>query len=251
MWGSLSGPIGPRLGTGIGLRARPLRPTQSSAGLRTISRIKLLENKGSPRVCEPLLAEKGVTDPVLTAAVVVDSLRSLRYAPDPTHPYATKSIDLVRYPNETLAAGHGDCDDLTVVFAALGQALGLKISVVFTGQHVFAAVRGRPSGSMGTHAATELPGARRGGGVLASHRNDPAERWLRGRLASCGHGASGRERRGIDEKDAIPSFGDFCPQHDRRHALQPRACRRAMGYEMSNRRPGLARPAGTSPQVVV
>ncbi len=75
------------------------------------------------------------------AAALVEALRAVTYVKDPIHPFAPDALDFVRHPAETLAAGQGDCDDLTVLFASLAEAAGHDVLVVLTPGHVFAALQ--------------------------------------------------------------------------------------------------------------
>lgn len=52
---------------------------------------------------------------------------SLSYVPDAT---TTRLVDQVQYPGETLAAGGGDCEDLTVLLASSLMAVGIHTAVV-------------------------------------------------------------------------------------------------------------------------
>lgn len=78
--------------------------------------------------------------PLALPVGLVEALRGLKYFEDPLHPFAPTRIDFLRFPEQTLAAGGGDCDDLSVVFTSLADALGRRSLVVLTPGHVFAAV---------------------------------------------------------------------------------------------------------------
>src|SRR5258706_6356364 len=59
-------------------------------------------------------------------AAMVDAVASLgvSYVPDPTNPYAAISaaanaVDTIYYPRQTLEKRAGDCDDMSVLLAAL------------------------------------------------------------------------------------------------------------------------------------
>ncbi len=80
----------------------------------------------------------------IRAAVLFDGLglMSVRYLPDPAHPYAglapsRRTLDFVRYPRETLAGKAGDCDDIAVLYASLLQAIGVDTALVDVQDHIF------------------------------------------------------------------------------------------------------------------
>ena len=78
------------------------------------------------------------------AASLVDALGELgvTYVPDPTTPFASVSgtphaIDTINYPYETLSRRSGDCDDSTVLMAALLGNLGVETKFVDAPGHIF------------------------------------------------------------------------------------------------------------------
>jgi len=81
-------------------------------------------------------------DPLALAAALVLGLGrlGLRYAADPVNPFARRPLDTVQFPLQTLRHRTGDCDDLAVLFAALGEAAGLPILLLVSPDHVLAAV---------------------------------------------------------------------------------------------------------------
>jgi tetratricopeptide (TPR) repeat protein len=81
-----------------------------------------------------------------TALAVYQALRAygLGYAVDPKTPYISLSeqedaIDFLQFPSQTLAYRAGDCDDLSVLFAALLEAVGIETALVTTPGHIFVA----------------------------------------------------------------------------------------------------------------
>jgi tetratricopeptide (TPR) repeat protein len=79
-----------------------------------------------------------------TAAGLVEALGvlGLAYVPDPNNPFAVMSetphaIDTVHYPRETLVSRAGDCDDSTVLVAALLGSVGIESAFVDVPQHLF------------------------------------------------------------------------------------------------------------------
>jgi tetratricopeptide (TPR) repeat protein len=85
-----------------------------------------------------------IYDNLLRGIEIFDALGSLgvRYIADPDNPYggftvARPALDLVRYPRETLRARSGDCDDVSVLYAALLQNIGIDTALVDVFDHVF------------------------------------------------------------------------------------------------------------------
>jgi tetratricopeptide (TPR) repeat protein len=90
-------------------------------------------------------------DAMALPVALFEILRQLRYVRDPVNPYAASAVDYVQYPIQTLSRGAGDCDDLAVLYAALGEAAGLRMLLVTTPGHIFVAVPTfRPTHSLGT-----------------------------------------------------------------------------------------------------
>jgi len=75
----------------------------------------------------------------------------LRYGRDPVNPFSAQGLDQVLFPLQTLAAGGGDCDDLSVLLAGLAEAVGRRALVLVAPDHVFVAL----------HAGVPVQGARR------------------------------------------------------------------------------------------
>jgi hypothetical protein len=81
-----------------------------------------------------------------TALAVYQALRAygLGYAVDPKTPFISLSeqedaIDFLQFPSQTLAYRAGDCDDLSVLYAALLEAVGIETALVTTPGHIFVA----------------------------------------------------------------------------------------------------------------
>ena len=77
-------------------------------------------------------------------AAIFDALSVLgmAYVPDPNNPYATisgtaRAVDTVSYPSETLARRTGDCDDTSVLLAALLGNVGIATQLVDVPGHLF------------------------------------------------------------------------------------------------------------------
>ncbi len=78
------------------------------------------------------------------AAAIFDALRvmGVTYVPDPNNPYTAMSgaphaVDTVHYPRETLASRSGDCDDTSVLLAALLGNVGIATRFVDVPGHIF------------------------------------------------------------------------------------------------------------------
>jgi hypothetical protein len=90
-------------------------------------------------------------------AAIFDALSVLgmAYVPDPNNPYATisgtaQAVDTVSYPRETLARRTGDCDDTSVLLAALLGNVGIATQLVDVPGHLFLLV------DTGIHARNQL-----------------------------------------------------------------------------------------------
>ena len=75
-----------------------------------------------------------------TALFVGLGAMGVRYESDPTNPYGKEELDYVQYPEQTLDRRSGDCDDLAVLFAAVADAVGVRVLLITTPDHVFVAV---------------------------------------------------------------------------------------------------------------
>ncbi len=83
-------------------------------------------------------------DPILFAGVAFDALgmAGVGYLQDPSNPYQVTSgqtdfIDYIQYPRETLSRKSGDCDDLTGLYSAILESLGIHTQVVEVPGHMF------------------------------------------------------------------------------------------------------------------
>lgn len=87
---------------------------------------------------------KDVHDETQQAAAVFDALGvvGLTYVPDPNNPYQVSSgkadtVDYIQYPRETLSRKSGDCDDLTALYSAALESMGIHTLVVEVPGHMF------------------------------------------------------------------------------------------------------------------
>ncbi len=81
---------------------------------------------------------------IVYARALYDALGvlGLKYIVDPTSPFQdfsenSVSVDYLQYPRDTLARKSGDCDDLSIVFAALMEDIGIGTAFVDVPGHVF------------------------------------------------------------------------------------------------------------------
>ena len=72
------------------------------------------------------------------AIALFQSLQTLgiRYVKDPSGSPGTRLLDRVQYPPETLQKLSGDCDDTSVLYAALLAALGINTAIISYPDHV-------------------------------------------------------------------------------------------------------------------
>lgn len=68
----------------------------------------------------------------------------LGYAVDPSTPFVATSgsdttVDFLQFPNQTLAYRAGDCDDLSVLYSALLESIGIPSAFITTPGHIFVA----------------------------------------------------------------------------------------------------------------
>lgn len=82
---------------------------------------------------------------------VLSFVQSLPYTLDDTTGYD----EFRRYAIETLIDGGGDCEDTTILVAAILQGLGEKIALIFTRGHIALGVSGNFTGASVTYNNTE------------------------------------------------------------------------------------------------
>ena len=89
----------------------------------------------------------GVNDALAVAAGLHEALDEygVRYVPDPVTAYAEYSqqqnaIDHVLFPRQTLEYRGGDCDDLTALYCALLESVGVETAFITIPGHIYAAV---------------------------------------------------------------------------------------------------------------
>ena len=87
-----------------------------------------------------------IPDPMKMAMGLHESLRlyGMTYVIDPSTPYADLSgtklqVDYLQFPRETLEYKAGDCDDLSILFNALLESVGIETAFITVPGHIYAA----------------------------------------------------------------------------------------------------------------
>jgi tetratricopeptide (TPR) repeat protein len=92
--------------------------------------------------------EKREINSNIQAAIAIHEaldLYGLDYVPNPTTPYSEVSknkeaIDFVQFPRETFQIKAGDCSDISILYTALLQAVGIDTAFITIPGHIFVAV---------------------------------------------------------------------------------------------------------------
>jgi hypothetical protein len=109
-----------------------------------------------------------ISQDVIQAVTAYQALQlfGMSYVEDPNTPYAdlastTDALDFLQFPRQTLIYGAGDCDDLSILYCALLEAVGTSTAFVTLPGHIFPAVRlgDIGSGSPLAYGAIEAEGA--------------------------------------------------------------------------------------------
>lgn len=86
------------------------------------------------------------SEPIREAAILYQSLESygLKYVIDPKGSYATmkgkaEAVDYLQFPVETLAYKTGDCDDLSTLYLAMLESVGIETAYVTVPGHIYSA----------------------------------------------------------------------------------------------------------------
>ncbi len=95
--------------------------------------------RAAERLARPAL--DAVPEPLRGAFTLYEALGAagLRYQADARNPFGVTRLDAVAFPAETLARKAGDCDDLSVLMAALFESQGTATAFVLTPGHVLVA----------------------------------------------------------------------------------------------------------------
>jgi tetratricopeptide (TPR) repeat protein len=75
------------------------------------------------------------------AVASLEALKQLgfRYVKDPNGVAGKDSLDEIQFPRETLQSRVGDCDDLTVLYAATLEAMGIETAFIYVPGHILLA----------------------------------------------------------------------------------------------------------------
>jgi hypothetical protein len=97
----------------------------------------MLSGKASSSLNSKLLAAMGVHEAL--------KVYGLQYVIDPTTPFLEysqnkESVDFLQFPQQTLEFKAGDCDDLTILYSALLESLGVETALLTTPGHIFVAI---------------------------------------------------------------------------------------------------------------
>ena len=86
-------------------------------------------------------AGAGLPGRISAAAAIHSALTTLplRYVKDPDAAWGSTPLDSVELPRETLATRSGDCDDLSVLYSALLESVGVPTSFLLTPGHILVA----------------------------------------------------------------------------------------------------------------
>jgi len=81
-----------------------------------------------------------------TALAIYQGMKSygIGYAIDPSTPFQKLSgtetaVDFLQFPGQTLSYQAGDCDDLSILYAALLESVGIESALITTPGHIFVA----------------------------------------------------------------------------------------------------------------
>ncbi len=135
------------------------------------------------------------------------NLQGVSYVTDPTTPYESSSknktaLDFLQFPMQTLAYRAGDCDDLSILYAALLEAAGIRTAFITVPGHIYVAFDlGHAEGGRESHLRQprrrDLPRERHGG--VAAHRDHPRAEGLHRGVEGRGRGLADQQRQGSSE----------------------------------------------------
>ena len=88
------------------------------------------------------ISESSVSRQIGQAAIVFESVfhAPLKYVKDPPPTGSGTAIDTVQFPLRTLERKAGDCDDFTVLLAALYESVGISTAIIVVENHVLLGV---------------------------------------------------------------------------------------------------------------
>ena len=93
-------------------------------------------------------ASKAINANFLTAIAFHEALRlyGVNYVIDPTTPYSEyhqkkMAVDYLQFPNQTLEYKAGDCDDLSILYCALLESVGVETAFITIPGHIYMAFK--------------------------------------------------------------------------------------------------------------
>ncbi|MCX7037835.1 MAG: tetratricopeptide repeat protein [Spirochaetes bacterium] len=88
----------------------------------------------------------GMNQTIRQGIAIADSIAALgvNYAVDPSSPFTetsanSQAVDFLQFPAQTLSYRAGDCDDLSILYCSLMEALGVKTAFITVPGHIYAA----------------------------------------------------------------------------------------------------------------
>lgn len=96
----------------------------------------IIQDKNEKAVCEEFSMGMGIFEAL--------SMFGVRYVIDPTTPYIefsenSLSLDYLQFPNQTLSYKAGDCDDLSILYNALLESIGIETAFITVPGHIYTA----------------------------------------------------------------------------------------------------------------
>ena len=108
-----------------------------------------------------MIDEVQIDENLAKAAALHEALRlfGTEYEVDPTTPYkslsgAAESVDNLQFPVQTLEYGNGDCDDLTILYCALLESVGVETGFITIPGHILPAFQVTDDFGRSTNQAT-------------------------------------------------------------------------------------------------
>ncbi|MDR2619193.1 MAG: hypothetical protein LBC62_10020 [Treponema sp.] len=140
-------------------------------------------------------------------------LYGINYLVDPASSYVelsenASSLDNLNYPYQTLMYRGGDCDDLSILFCSLLEALGIKTAFITTPGHIYAA--------FDSGITVEEPGTAGTGFIYAG-----GTYWLPVEITASGEGFAEAWRLGSQEWNDADGEGVLYPMGDSWLLYQP------------------------------
>ena len=113
--------------------------TSKDPGVLNFARsvVSFIRSKENRSICDNLQAAIALHEAI--------DLYGMNYTPNPKTPYAQVSkqkdvIDFLQFPRETFQYKAGDCSDLSILYGALFQAVGIDAAFITVPGHIFIAV---------------------------------------------------------------------------------------------------------------